>query len=318
MNTPSDTTPTPRWLHWWAVLTVCAVMPLLLLGAEVTTRGVGMADSEGFREPWHLLSIEFWNKGLVIEHSHRTAGWIVGACILVLCVGLWMGERRRWVRGLGVAVLVAVGVQGLLGGFRVQLHALFGPELALVHGCFAQIVFALVVSVALVTARSWNAAPEVPGEPPALRRWALLTALLLYGQIILGAIVRHTEFAFGPRLHLFTAVIVALAVVALIQKLLAERSKPLTGASWMLGILLVLQLLLGIEAWLAKFRPVPGYYPQLQPLNLQPELLRSLHLLVGAFLFSTTVAVTVFAHRGLVARKLTPPAPARHLGGATA
>ena len=41
----------PRWIHWCAVLTVCAALPLLTLGAEVTTRGVGMVDPRGFRWP---------------------------------------------------------------------------------------------------------------------------------------------------------------------------------------------------------------------------------------------------------------------------
>src|SRR5262245_21026737 len=30
----------PRWVHYLALLTVCATLPLLTLGAEVTTRGV--------------------------------------------------------------------------------------------------------------------------------------------------------------------------------------------------------------------------------------------------------------------------------------
>ena len=49
--------------------------------------------------------------------------------------------------GLMVA-LIAVIVQGLLGGFRVRLHALFGTNLAVIHGCFAQLVFALLVCLA--------------------------------------------------------------------------------------------------------------------------------------------------------------------------
>src|ERR1700736_635287 len=118
-----------RWLHRWALLTACATLPLLLLGAEVTTKQVGMVDQQGFRPPWHMLTVYLQDHGLVqtrglgfvIEHSHRLVGFVVGTCIIVLAVGLWRKERRRWVRWLGITALAGVIVQGLLGGFRVQL-----------------------------------------------------------------------------------------------------------------------------------------------------------------------------------------------------
>src|ERR1051325_9852949 len=90
----------PRWVHWWAVLTVCATLPLLILGAEVTTKKVGMADPTGFRVPWHMLLVELWEKGLgfVIEHSHRLAGYVIGTCSIELAVALWRCDPRRWVR----------------------------------------------------------------------------------------------------------------------------------------------------------------------------------------------------------------------------
>src|SRR6185437_17007599 len=57
--------------------------------------------------------------------------------------GLAMAGRGKGIRLLGVLALVAVMIQGLLGGFRVRLDALFGPELAPIHGVFAQVVFCL-------------------------------------------------------------------------------------------------------------------------------------------------------------------------------
>src|SRR4029077_14662052 len=91
------TTDAPRWLHSWAVLTVCATLPLLLLGAEVTTKQVGMVDPQGFRTPWHMLTVPLKEMGLgfVIEHSHRLAGFVVGTCIIVLAGGLWFGQSQR-------------------------------------------------------------------------------------------------------------------------------------------------------------------------------------------------------------------------------
>src|SRR5258708_5306746 len=94
----------PRWLHRWALLTVCAALPLLMLGAEVTTKGVGMVDARGLRPPWHFFQVFMEDKGLgwIIEHGHRLAGFIVGTCVIVLAAGLWLWEPRRSVRWLGL------------------------------------------------------------------------------------------------------------------------------------------------------------------------------------------------------------------------
>src|SRR5947199_158364 len=60
---------------------------------------------------------------------------------------------------LGSAALAGVMVQGMLGGFRVRLNALFGTDLAVVHGCFAQVVFALLVGLAYLVHRPGLSAP---------------------------------------------------------------------------------------------------------------------------------------------------------------
>src|SRR5438552_4666260 len=103
----------PRWLHWWAILTVAAAFPLLLLGAEETTHKVGMVDSVGLRTPWHLFEVageklEEGNWGFLIEHSHRTFGWLVGICSIVFALGLGFGQRNTLLRWLGAACLAGV------------------------------------------------------------------------------------------------------------------------------------------------------------------------------------------------------------------
>src|SRR6516162_1994804 len=207
--TTGNTMVSPRWLHRWAVLTVCATFVLLLLGAVVTTFRVGMADPVWPTYPWHLLLIS-WDEpspGFLIEHGHRLADYLLGLCTIVLAGLLWKFEPRRWVRWLGTAALAGVIVQGLLGGFRVLLNALVGTDLALVHGCFGQLVFALLVSVALVTSRGWAGAGDEPREAPGrrLRNWSLFTAGLIYVQLVFGAVVRHTDSPLGRRGHLLVA-----------------------------------------------------------------------------------------------------------------
>jgi cytochrome c oxidase assembly protein subunit 15 len=311
-----------RWLHRLAVLTVCAALPLLLLGAEVTTKDVGMVDHQGFRPPWHLLTVFLREHalalGFLIEHSHRLAGFIVGTCMIGLAVGLWRTEMRRGLRWLGVAALAGVSFQGFLGYLRVQYNALAGPELAFIHGCFAPLVFALLVSLPVLTSRAWLASGEEgPAESAWLRRWSLLTAVLVYGQIVLGAVVRRTDLVFGPRLHLLFAFVVVAAVVWLIRLALESRPRDrgLANSVLLLAGLVVLQLFLGVEAWLGKFLAGPEW-PQLQPLLANPEILRSLHYLMGSLVFAAAVVAALQAQRRTAWAVDLAQAPARGLEGA--
>jgi heme A synthase len=314
----------PRWLHRWALLTVCATVPVLLLGAEVTTKKVGMVDPVGLREPWHLFVIleEAWRQlGLLIEHSHRTTGWIIGICSIVLVIGLWRWEPRRWLRWVGVAAMLGIGIQGVLGIFRVNLNALMGGQLALVHGCFAQLVFALLVSLVLFTSRGWTTAPQV-SAPAAdwsrLRRWSILVAGLIYFQLVLGGFVRHTTSPLGQRGHLFVAFAVVAAVAWLVKLVLETQAgnRPLTGAVKLLASLVVLQLLLGVESWMMKF--AAGFaMADLQAIPPQQELVRTAHFLVGSAVFATAVVVALRAHRQMaLAVQLAPVQVGRMEGAA--
>jgi cytochrome c oxidase assembly protein subunit 15 len=322
----ADPLATPRWLHWLAVATVCAALPLLFLGAEVTTKKVGMVDQEGFRAPWHLIVV-LWEHaqkgetpplGIVIEYSHRLAGFLVGIFSIAMAAGLWFGQKRAWLRWLGLTALVGVTAQGVLGIFRVNLNPLMGTDLALVHGCFAQLVFALLVSLALVTARGWQTgseAPDHPRESVRWRRWALLTTGLVYLQIVLGALVRHRDFPVGARLHLLSAFAVVAAVLWLV-KLAGDSQpgRPLPASVKLLVGLVACQLVLGVESWMSRF-PSP-LWNQAQPLPVHPELFRSLHFLVGALIFACSVVVTLQAYRRTFPVAHTIAAPVGHLEGA--
>src|SRR4051794_10556481 len=96
LTTPVTAARPGRWLHAWAVLTALFTLPLLTLGAEGTTKKGGMVARQGFREPWHLVALwlqgEPLSLGYVIEHSHRTFGFLVGVCVIGLAVGLWLCE----------------------------------------------------------------------------------------------------------------------------------------------------------------------------------------------------------------------------------
>jgi heme A synthase len=297
----------PRWVHWWAVLTALVTLPLLLLGAEVTTKQVGMVDPDWPTNPLRLW-LDSWREhglGFLIEHGHRLAGYTVGACVIVLMVALWLTESRRWLRWLGVAAFAGVALQGVLGGLRVLLNAHFGTELASIHGCTGQLVFALLASLAVCTSRHWATDTSQDSDVETIRRWSLLVVGVLLLQLIAGAFVRHYGSPLGQRLHLLGAFVVVAAVVWLARIALPRRTgrgsdrldtdRRLETTIKVLCFLVALQILLGVEAWLTKFA-VPAY-TAVAPQPLGRELVRSAHVLIGALVLASAMAVTLEAHR---------------------
>jgi cytochrome c oxidase assembly protein subunit 15 len=335
-QTARETSPgTPRWLHIVAVATALTALPLLFLGAEVTTKQVGLVDQKGLRQPWHLFTeisqglnehgmryfADGSNWGLLIEHSHRTFGWLVGIGAITLALGLGFREKNRWLRWAGLAGLVAVICQGVLGILRVNFHALAGREFAMIHGCTAQLVFALLVGVAYLTSPVWKNGygNELPGIPTdnRLRRLGLLTAGLVYLQIVFGAVVRHTDAVIGPRIHLLLAfgVVASAATLGAVYWISASRDARLARLLGILVSLVAVQLLLGVEAWLSKFTG-GGQWVQLKPLTAYPDLARSLHLFIGSLLFANTVVITLRVYLGRYMALLPAATSPRPLGGA--
>ncbi len=297
-STFAETRLAPRWLHAWSILTAGATVALLTLGAIVTTFQVGMADPIWPTVPWHLALID-WSEprpGFIIEHSHRLAGYVVGCCVTVLAVGLWISARRSWLKWLGAAALAGVIVQGLLGGLRVVQHARFGTGFAIIHGCFAQIVFSLLVSLAVLTSARFATVSLPTAASPRLRRWSLLLTALVCVQLIWGALLRHTNGALAQRLHLLTAFAVVAAAVWFVHLALASpvARRVLGRTLILLGILLVLQISLGIESWLDKFAGV--LLPELHKPTIGQASHRVAHVLVGSFILATTVVQTVLLH----------------------
>lgn len=288
---------TPRWLHWWAMVTVCATLVLLGLGSIVTTIRAGMVDRYWPTAPWRLMQMtaEESNYGFIIEHSHRLAGYIVGCCTIVLAIGFGLCDRRRSLKWLGAVALALVIVQGLLGGFRVVLHAILGTNLAIIHGCFAQIVFSLLVVLAVLTSKSWFRSDTVRLEGQGLRRAATLTTGIMFAQIVAGAWLRHTYSPVSQRLHLLFAFAATAAVVWLLKLIFDARQRVLFGPAWILIGLLGFQVMLGAEAWLKRFAgPVPA---EVQHVSFSQAVIVTAHVLIGFCLLATTVVITLWAFR---------------------
>ena len=115
------------------------------------------------------------------------------------------GLAARPLPQLGWLAFGLVQVQGLLGGLRVVL---FKDEIGIFHATLAQLFFVLLCAIALLNSRWWQdtlkrghrtaefgvhalACSPTNSKQARLALWTVLTTLLIFGQLILGATMRH-------------------------------------------------------------------------------------------------------------------------------
>ena len=243
------------WLHRLARLTAGATFLLIVIGGIVTSTDSGLAVPDWpttFGYNMFLYPLSEMVGGILYEHSHRLMGSLVGILTVSLFIFLLVKDSRKWLKWIGLAALIAVIVQGVLGGLRVtQINLSF----AIVHACLAQAFFALLCGIAWFTSRDWwqDRRETLISAAQKLRRLSLITTGLIYMQLIFGAVLRHT----GSRLdaHLLFAFLVALHIFLLVRRILgtndeAQRIAP-SMALLLLG-LLAIQLMLGTGAFFAK------------------------------------------------------------------
>src|SRR6266849_2024893 len=167
-------------LHRFAVLTAGATFALLFVGGLVTSTGSGLAVPD-----WPLsfgLVFPPMAGGVLFEHGHRLAAAAVGCLTVVLALWTVVGEPRPGVRALGLLALLAVVLQGVLGGITV-LYKL-PPAVSVTHACLAQTFFCLTVTLALVTSPAWSA-PRPRRSPAALGVLGGITTAAVFGQLVL-------------------------------------------------------------------------------------------------------------------------------------
>ncbi len=189
MNAQTNKNP---WLSRYAAATAVATLGLICAGGLVTSHGAGLAVPDWpttYGYNMFFFPISRWTGGIFYEHTHRLIGSLVGFMTIILAAWLWVKEERRWMRWLGALALLAVTVQGVLGGLRVT--ALM-PQLGIFHAALAQMFFTLVAAIALFTSRWWmDTAKEMPAEVSALRRLYIIMVGFIFVQLVVAATMRH-------------------------------------------------------------------------------------------------------------------------------
>ncbi len=172
-----------------------AAATLLLIGSGglVTSKGVGLAVPDWpttFGYNMFLFPFSKWVGGIFYEHTHRLIASTIGFLTIILAVWIWRVDSRRWLRVLGIVAIAAVSLQGVLGGLRVKM---LKDEIGIFHACLAQAFLGLLIVIGLSTSPRWKAlTPLASGEVVRrIVRFAVVTAVIVYAQLALGATMRH-------------------------------------------------------------------------------------------------------------------------------
>jgi heme a synthase len=268
-----------------ALATLGATCVLILLGGLVTNTGAALAVPDWPSTFGYNMVLFPWSRmvgGILYEHSHRLMGALVGLLTLALAGALWREGGR--LRRLGLVAVAAVVAQGVLGGLRVVL---LQDTLAIFHGCLAQAFFALLAVIALLTAPGGR----IPASPvePALKGLAVLAAVLVYVQIVFGALLTH---AGRIDLHLAGAVLVFVLVPIVAAQLRRTGDAVAAPVSRLVSVLLGVQLLLGVGSFLARFSSIwiPGEQLTVTALPVAHRLMGSL-ILAAAVVLAVRVSV---------------------------
>jgi cytochrome c oxidase assembly protein subunit 15 len=294
------------WLHRYARLLVAATLVLVAAGGMVTSTDSGLSVPDWpttYGESMFSFPASKMVGGIFYEHGHRLIATTVGILTVGFIVFLWRVESRWWVRRLGMIALGAIILQGILGGITVLY---FLPDaISISHAGLAQLFFCLTVSLALFTSPTWRVPLATPVDDGRLRRRMIVLTALVFGQVLLGATMRHTgaglaipdfPLAFGRLLppvwtpdiavhfaHRIGALVVTVAILTNAGYIWRRHGgRPeLVRPVWLLVHAVAVQVALGALVVLARKQPI----------------VNTLHVATGAVVLATSVVVTLRAYR---------------------
>src|SRR5262245_33738070 len=302
-------------LHRFAVFTAGCTALLIFVGGLVTSTESGLSVPDWpTTYGWNMFTFPYskWVGGIFYEHGHRMLASFVGFLTIILMVWTWAKEERAWMRWLSSAALAAVILQGVLGGLTVIV--LMPPWISTLHACLAQTFFCTVIALAVFTSPGWKRGlPLIKShaESIPLQNLCAATTAAVYLQLILGALMRHTNaglaipdfpLAFGriiPPLssnrvvihfaHRIGAVIVATMILWTFSRIARSYSDHslLFRPGLAMVALLTIQLTLGaVTVWTAK-----------------AVLPTTVHVLTGALILGTSFLLTLRAYAMSPARE---------------
>jgi cytochrome c oxidase assembly protein subunit 15 len=303
-------------LHRFAVALAAATVLLIVAGGLVTSTESGLSVPDWpttYGQNMFTFPLSKMVGGIRFEHTHRLVASTVGFLTIVFAFWLWRQEPRGWVRRLGYAALATVVAQGVLGGLTVLF--LLPTAVSVAHACLAQTFFCLTVALAVVTSPRWrDAEPVAPGR---VGRAAKILLGVVFLQLLIGAVMRHTKaglaipdfpLAFGrvvPPIASFSVAVhfshrigaMAVAAMAFLVLARARRSgRPgLRKTAVAIASLVLLQIALG----------------GLTVLSRKDVLITTGHVAAGALILGASLALALASSRAGVGAALAAARPTR-------
>ncbi len=241
--------------------------------------------------------------GVKWEHSHRMIAEVIGLLIIVMAVWTQRVESRKWMRVLGWTALAAVVGQGILGGVTVLNFLPWSVSTA--HATLGQMIFCIVVAMALFTSRGWLQDYEPIAEHgllPSTPALAAIAAACIAVQLILGAAFRHYGMKLLP--HLVGACVVTAVVCWTVMRVLSRYGSVdhLRKPAQLLLTLLMIQLGLGFCAYLTRLR---WGHNAVQPWQIMVVSTVS-HVAWGALVLAVSVVLAIQSRRMINAHAAEP------------
>jgi len=266
--------PDNPWLHRYAIFLAICTLFLMVLGAAVTSYRPQSPAAPS-------------SDTAALEQLHRTVAFAVTGLTLVLVVWLSLAAKRGGVRWLGWAVL-AIVILAVAGGEQMAAQRLPGA-MPILHAYLAQLLFAAMVAMAVITSASWQRSSELVADRFSLRAMGLIVPAFVFIQIGLGAAYRHQ--AMGVLTHIFGAMVVA--VFVLLVGVLAVKQYPqhrsLRPAAITLMSITGAQVLLGFAAFITRLMTTKA--------TLAVVISTVAHVTTGALTLAASVILAIYIGR---------------------
>ena len=180
------------WLRRFSKLTVFSTLFLIFAGALVKSHEVGLSVPDWpttYGKQMFAFPLSDMVGGIFYEHGHRIIATIVGFFTMIQAIWLGFSHHPNWLKKLGFFALAMVIIQGLFGGITVLFF--LPPLVSIIHGILAQTFFIMTIIIAYSMSQERENRID-NGMGQSIRKGALLMGSLVYIQLILGALMRHT------------------------------------------------------------------------------------------------------------------------------
>src|SRR5437899_2610244 len=273
-------------VHRYAVFVFCWTILLLVAGALVTSNDAALAVPD-WPTSYGTFTPPMYG-GIFYEHSHRLIAGALGILLIIEAVVIWRHEERRWLRWFSLAAVGGVVAQAILGGqVVIQLLHFWLPVL---HACFAQIMFAAILCLAVFTSKWWTDSHEMFEDRGgiSIHSLAILNAVVMFIQVFLGAGFRHQYAPIWPHIVGAFVVLGVMIWTAAVLRRRFDSSRELTFGRTLLHSMVGTQILLGGTAYWSRL--VTQDAPQPMPAMV---VLTVVHTVFGALVFASSILVVL-------------------------